>query len=150
MIPPISLHLPDGRTLRAWDFKQKKYLIIAFLDSGCDACADFLRRLVAHAPELREKNAVVLIAFLEAPPPVLTEALPAGIFAGADYSGRGARAFLGRDALSPSGLQRRGVFAADRYGELFTQWILAGHEFPPAGEIFSALAEMEIACEECG
>lgn len=142
--------MPDGRTLRAWDFKQKKYLVIAFLDSECEACAGFLGRLAAHAPKLRERNAVALVAFLEAPPPVLAEGLPAEIFAGADYSGRSARAFLGRDALSSSGLHRRGVFAADRYGELFTQWILGDHEFPPIGGILAGLAEMEIACEECG
>jgi hypothetical protein len=149
LIPPLSIHSPDGRTLRAWDFKQKNALVIAFLDSGCDLCADFLRRLAAHAPELREKNAVALAAFLESPPPVLYEVLPKGVFCGADFSGRSASAFLGRDALSPAGLRLRGVFVTDRYGELFARWTLAAHEFPPIGDIFSALTQIEIACEEC-
>lgn len=149
LIPPLSILIPDGRTLRAWDFKQKNSLVIAFLDSGCDLCADFLRRLAAHAPELREMNGVTLAAFLVSPPPILYEALPKGIFCGVDFSGRSARAFLGRDALSPTGLRLRGVFVTDRYGELFEQWILPAHDFPAIGEIFSSLTQIEFACEEC-
>lgn len=149
LIPPLSIHSPDGRTIRAWDFKQKNSLVIAFLDSGCDLCADFLRRLAAHSPEMLEKDAVALAAFLESPPPVLYEAFPKGIFCGADFSGRSARAFLGREALSPTGLRWRGVFVTDRYGELFAQWILPAHDFPPIGEVISSLAQIEIACEEC-
>lgn len=149
LIPPLSIHSPDGRIVRAWDFKQKNSLVIAFLDSGCDLCADFLRRLAAHAPDLREKNAVALVAFLESPPPILYEVLPKGIFCGADFSGRSVRSFLGRDALSPAGLRLRGIFVTDRYGELFAQWILPAHEFPPVAEIFSSLTQIEIACEEC-
>ena len=149
LIPPLSLHSPDGRTLRAWDFKQKKNLVIAFLDSGCEPCADFLRRLAAHAPELRQQNTVAFAVFLDSPPPQLFEALPGGIFTGADFPGHGVRAFLGRDALSSTGLHRRGVFVAGRYGELFAQWILPAHDFPPIGEIFSSLMQAEIACEEC-
>lgn len=149
LIPPLSIHSPNGRTLRAWDFKQKNSLVIAFLDSGCNSCADFMQRLAAHAPELREKNAVALAAFLDSPPPILYEALPKGILCGADFSGKGARAFLGSDALSTTGLRLRGVFVTDRYGELFSEWILPAHEFPPVGDIFSSLAQIEIACEEC-
>jgi hypothetical protein len=149
LIPPLSIHSPDGRTIRAWDFKQKHSLVIAFLDSGCDPCADFLRRLAAHAPELREKNAVAITAFLESPPPILYESLPKGIYCGADFSGRSAQSFLGREALSPTGLRLSGVFVTDRYGELYDQWIFPAHGFPPLGDIFSSLTQIEISCEEC-
>lgn len=149
LIPPLSIHAPDGRTIRAWDFKQKNSLVIAFLDSGCDSCADFLRRIAAHPPELREKNAVVMAAFLDSPPPILYEPLPKAILCGADFSARSARAFLGPDALAPTGLRLRGVFVTDRYGELFSQWILPAHEFPPVSALLSSLTQIEIACEEC-
>jgi hypothetical protein len=149
LIPPLSIHSMDGGTLRAWDFKQKKCLVIAFLDSGCDSCVDFFRRLAAHAPELEEKNAVALVVLLDSPSPFVFESLPRGIFCGADFSGRCAQAFLGRDVLSPGGLCRRGIFVSDRYGELFAQWSVAAHHFPAIGEVLSALTEIEIACEEC-
>lgn len=149
LIPPLSLHSPDGRTVRAWDFKQKNSLVIAFLDSGCEMCIDFLRRLAAHAPELREKNAVALAAFLESPPPILYESLPKGVLCGADFSGRSVRAFLGGDALSTNGLRLRGVFVTDRYGELFARWVIPAHDFPSMGDIFPSLTQIEIACEEC-
>jgi len=145
LIPPLTLHAPDGRTLRAADLKQKSNLVIAFLDAACDPCADFLRRLAAHAPELREANGVAIAAFLEPPPPFLYEALPRVVLTGADFPGRAARAFLGRDALSPTGLARRGVFVADRYGELFAQWPVGAHEFPALAEVFAALAQVELA-----
>ena len=149
LIPPVSIHAPDGRTIRAWDFKQKRSLAIAFLDAGCEPCADFLRCLSGHATELREKNAVAFVVFLESPPPILHESLSAGIFAGVDFPGRGVRAFLGKDTISSEGLARRGVFVVDRYGELFSEWIVPKHDFPTAGAILSALSQIEIVCEEC-
>jgi hypothetical protein len=149
LIPPLSLHTPDGGTVRAWDYKQKKNLVIAFLDSECELCEDFLRGLVARAADLREKGAVALIAFLAPPPRARTESQPKEIVAGCDMSGRGARAFLGEDAFAARGLVRGGVFVADRYGELFAQWSLAAHKFPAVEDIFTALEQIEMGCEGC-
>jgi hypothetical protein len=149
LIPPLSLHAPDGRTIRAWDFKQKKNLVIAFLDVDCALCADFLRQLAARAADLREKETVALAVFLAPPPAAVTDSLPKEIIAGCDMSGHGARAHLGDDAFSANGLVRRGVFVADRYGELFAQWPLAAHKFPALAEIFDSLDQIEMACEEC-
>jgi len=149
LIPPLSLHAPDGRTIRAWDFKQKQNLVIAFLDADCAMCADFLRQLAACADDLREKETLVLAVFLAPLPAALTDSLPKEIIAGCDMSGYGARAYLGDDAFSARGLVRRGAFVADRYGELFAQWPLAAHKFPALEEIFSSLDQIEMACEEC-
>jgi hypothetical protein len=149
LIPPLSLHVPDGHTIRAWDFKQKKNMVIAFLDADCTLCADFLPLLAARAADLREKETVALAAFLVPPPAALSDSLPKEIIAGCDMSGSGARAYLGDDAFSAHGLVRRGVFVADRYGELFAQWPLAAHKFPALEEIFSSLYQIEMACEEC-
>lgn len=149
LIPPLTLHTPDGRTLRAWDFKQKKNVVIAFLDAGCPRCEEFAQRLAAQAVAFRAKEAAALLAYLEPPPAGMSDSLPAGIFSGADMSGRAARAFLGEEALSTQGLDRRGVFVADRYGELSAQWVFEGHQFPGIPEILSSLDQMEIACDEC-
>jgi len=149
LIPPLGLHTPDGRKIHAWDFKQKKNLVIAFLDLDCAMCADFMRALASRASDLREKEAIALVVFLAPPPAAISDSLPKEIIAGCDMPGRGARAYLGDDAFSSRGLVRGGVFVADRYGELFAQWSLMGHKFPAPDEIFNALEQIEIACEEC-
>lgn len=149
IIPPLNLHTPDGRTIHACDFKQKKNLVIAFLDLDCAPCEEFFRALAARAADLREKEAVALAAFLSPPPERLTYSLPEEIIAGADVSGRGARAYLGEDAFASRGLARTGLFVPDRYGELFAQWVSAGHKFPPMEEIIGWLDYMGMASDEC-
>jgi hypothetical protein len=123
--------------------------VVVFLDAGCALCGDFLKRLAAEAARLRASEAVVLAVFLDPPAPGFSDSHPAEIIAGSDMSGRGVRAFLGDDALSSRGLGRRGVFVADRYGELFAQWILRDHEFPTIEEIFTWVDHAGIACDDC-
>ncbi len=149
LIPPLTIHTPDGRTVRAWDYKQKRNLVIAFLDTDCAPCDEFLRALAAGAAALREKDAVALVVFLEQPSPRLTDSLPPAIIVGADMPGNSARAFLGEDAFASRGFVRGGVFVTDRYGELFAQWIIERHKFPAIAEILSALDHGEMACDEC-
>lgn len=149
LIPPLTIHTPDGRTVRAWDYKQKKNLVISFLDTDCAPCEDFLRALVASAVALREKEAIALIVFLEQPARRVTDSLPPGIIVGADMPGNSARAFLGEDAFASRGFVRGGVFVTDRYGELFAQWAIERHKFPAIAEIFVALDHVEMACDEC-
>ena len=149
LVPPLTLHTPDGRTVRAWDYKQKKNLVIAFLDTDCGPCEEFLRALVANAAELRDKAAVALVVFLEQPARRVTDSLPPGIIVGADMPGNSARAFLGDDAFASRGFVRGGVFVTDRYGELFAQWTIERHKFPAIAEILAALDHVEMACDEC-
>ena len=149
LVPPLTIHTPDGRTVRAWDYKQKKNLVIAFLDTDCGPCEEFLHVLVTNAPELRDKAAVALIVFLEQPARRVTDSLPPGIIVGADMPGNSARAFLGEDTFASRGFVRGGVFVTDRYGELFAQWTTERHKFPSIAEILSALDHVEIACDEC-
>jgi peroxiredoxin len=149
LVPPLSLHTPDGRNVHVWDFKQKKNLLVVFLDADCALCADFLRRLATQAARLRTSEAVVLAVFLEPPAPGFFDSHSPEIIAGSDMSGRGVQAFLGDDALSSRGLARRGVFVADRYGELFAQWFLRDHEFPTIDEIFTWVEHAVIACDGC-
>jgi thiol-disulfide isomerase/thioredoxin len=149
LVPPLTIHTPDGRTVRAWDYKQKKNLVIAFLNTDCEPCEEFLRTLAASAAALREKDAVALVVFLEQPARRLTDSLPPGIIVGADMPGKPARAFLGEDTFASRGFVRGGVFVTDRYGELFAQWIVERYKFPAIAEILKALDLVEMACDEC-
>ena len=147
LIPPITAHTAAGRTVRAWDFKQKKNLIIAFLDAGCPATAKFLRELAGQAARMVELETQALIIFSELPPASLAEISPKEIILAADMSGRAARAFLGKDALAYGGPATWGIFVTDRYGELYAQWSGgASASLPAPGEVFSWLLRIEIAC----
>jgi peroxiredoxin len=151
LLPPLTLRTTAGSVVRAWDFKQKRNLVIAFLHAGCARCEEFMRRLADGAAELAERNAVALIVLPETPSAAFAETLPPAILLGAELSGHAARAYLGEEAFSSNGLERVGVFVADRYGELFAQWVVASEEGLPAfAELRRRLAQMEIACEGCG
>lgn len=149
LIPPLTIRTPDGHAVRAWDFKQKKNLVIAFLDAGCDVCEGFLKTLAQRSSDLKEKEAVVLAVFLEPTPIGLTHGMPPEIILGSDVSGRSIRRFLGDGAIAPRSREGRGVFVTDRYGELSALWIVQQHEFPAVSEIFASLERISIACEEC-
>src|SRR5574340_1683705 len=92
LIPPLALIDAHGRTVRAWDFKQSKNLVIAFLDADCATCRQFVDELTKHSVEVRDKDAVVLLAFPKVPLPSRDSPLPPGFIAGIDVGGRGAQA----------------------------------------------------------
>lgn len=149
LVPPLTLHTPHGRTVQAWDFKQRKNLVIAFLDTRCALCEAFIGSLASSVEMMREQEAVALLTFPGESFSELSRALPPEIIAGCDVEGRGVRLFLGEEEVSAQKRHRRGVFLTDRYGELSALWIVAGHEFPRMEEIRSSLDLVEIACEEC-
>ena len=151
IIPPLTARAADGRTVRAWDYKQKKSLVIAFLHAGCAPCDALLEKLAARAPDLAEREAVVLAVYDRVPQPRAAADLPPQIVLAADMSGRSQRAYLGKDAFGPAGQARVGVFVADRYGELYAQWESSTDDgLPGAGEALEWLAQIQVACEECG
>jgi peroxiredoxin len=153
MIPPVTARTADGRVVQAWDWKQKRSLLIAFLHADCAECEAFLARVKAEAPRLAELEATALIVLPEPPPARLADAMPPHVVLAADISGRSQRAFLGKDALDTSRQARAssvGVFVTDRFGELHAQWC-GGHEsLPGVPDAFSWLHQVQIACEECG
>lgn len=150
LIPPLTLRTPQGHTVHAWDFKQNRNLVIAFLDVGCPMCEAFAQMLASHAADLHEKEAVALLVFAETPSPLLPDFAASEIIVGSDVSGHGIGMFLGEHMVSDGGLRQRGVFVTDRYGELAAQWVVGAHEFPGIEEILSSLNLVEIACDECG
>jgi hypothetical protein len=149
VIPALTARTAAGETVRAWDFKQKKNLLIAFLHSDCPQCASFAAHLTSRADELVEREAVALLVGLK--PPRETGRASPHIIPAWDPTGRAAQDYLGPDALGSSGLARVALFVADRYGELFAQWKARDAEgFPPIAEAFKWLSHTQILCEECG
>ncbi len=146
LIPPVTARAADGAIVRAWDYKQKRNLVIAFLHSDCARCETWLAQLAARAADLSEREATGLIIYPETPPRaagILTEP----IIAAADVTGHSQRAFLGREAFAPAGQDRVGVFVTDRYGELYSQWVARDADGLPApAEILSALWQIQVAC----
>lgn len=67
IIPPLTLHALSGCTVRAWDFMQKKNLVVAFLGADCAECAKYVRCIAAHAVDRCEREGVALLAFLKVP-----------------------------------------------------------------------------------
>ena len=146
VIPPLTARTPDGRIVRAWDYKQKRPLVIAFLHSDCPQCAGWLEQLAARAAELAEREAIALVIYAETPPRKAAELAPP-LIAASDSAGHSHRAFLGREAFGPAGLDRVGVFVTDRYGELFGQWVgRDAEELPAQNEILDTLSVIQIIC----
>jgi hypothetical protein len=146
VIPPLTARTAEGKAVRAWDYKQKRPLVIVFLHAGCSNCESWLGQFAVRAADLADREAVVLVIYAELPPRI-NETLPPPLISAADTTGRSQRAFLGRQAFGPSGLDRVGVFVTDRYGELFEQWVAkdAG-ELPIPGEILGILHVIQIIC----
>jgi len=139
LIPALTARTSAGQIVRAGDYRQKKNLVLVFLHADCPRCDDFLGKLASRAAQLSEREAVALVVFPQ--PPARA----------ADMSGRSQRAYLGSEAFGPAGQQRRGVFIADRYGELYAQCVAREEEdLPGTGEVLEWLAQIERAGEECG
>jgi hypothetical protein len=146
LVPPITARTAEGAIVRAWDFKQKRNLVIAFLHADCTRCEAWLAHLATRAADLSEREAVGLVIYAETPPRA-AGMLPQPMIAAADVTGRSQRTFLGREAFGPAGLDRVGVFVTDRYGELYAQWIATdASELPAPGEILSTLWQIQVAC----
>lgn len=149
-IPALTLRTPDGRTVSAWDFKQKRNRVIALLRADSPGTWDFVNQIVAHAEDWKQKDAIGLVVFSKPPAAGMPKNLPPEIITGTDASGRSIVRYLGTEALGPNGQVRQGVFVADRYGELYAQWIVEKDgELPRMSAILKALEQIEIACEEC-
>jgi len=148
LIPPLTARTAAGEVVRAWDYKQKKSLLIAFLHADCPQCKNFSARLAFRAADLLERDSVALVIFLEAPRWGI-ETSPSVVLA-SETTGRAAQDYLGNDAFGPQGLARVGLFVADRYGELFAQWEARDAEgLPPIAEALKWLAHTQMGCEEC-
>jgi peroxiredoxin len=145
LIPALTARTPAGATVRAWDYKQKKSLLIAFLHADCPLCQAFAARVASRSGEFMERDSVALLISLEQPrwgvdgsPPVVLAS---------DTNGRAAQEYLGTDVFGPLGLARVGLFITDRYGELFAQWEARDADgLPPLAEAFKWLTHTQLGC----
>ncbi len=146
VIPPITARTSEGATVRAWDYKQKRNLVIAFLHADCGRCAEWLAQLAMRAAVLAEHQATALIISCEIPSPSALP-LPSPFIAATDTPGNSQRAFLGRNAFGPTGLDCVGAFVTDRYGELYAQWVVRDAlELPAPEEILGTLWQIQNTC----
>lgn len=153
MIPPVTARTAEGRVVQAWDWKQKRSLLIAFLHAECGECETFLARLKQEAVRLAELEAIALVVLPGPPPARLADGLPPQVVLAADVGGRSQRAFLGKDAVDTSRQSQAtsvGVFVTDRFGELAAQWCCGHDALPGLPDALGWLHQVQIACEECG
>ena len=145
LIPPLTVRTAAGDTVRAWDYKQKKSLLIAFLHADCPLCQAFAARLASRNAEFVERDSVALLISLE-PPRWGVQTTPQVVLA-SDTNGRAAQEYLGTDSFGPMGLARVGLFIADRYGELFAQWEARDADgLPPLADAFKWLTHTQLGC----
>ena len=145
LIPPLTARTATGDTVRAWDYKQKKSLLIAFLHADCPLCQAFVARLASRNAEFVERDSAALLVSLE-PPRWGVQATPQVVVV-SDTNGRAAQDYLGTDAFGPMGLARVGLFIADRYGELFAQWEARDADgLPPLADAFKWLKHTQLGC----
>jgi hypothetical protein len=146
LIPALTARTADGNVVRAWDFKQKRNLVVAFLHADCVRCDAWLAQLATRAAELSEREAVGLVIYAETPPRT-SESLASPLIAATDSTGRSQQAFLGREAFGPAGLDRVGAFVTDRYGELYGEWFARdASELPALDEVVSTLWQIQVVC----
>lgn len=149
-IPALTFRTFDGHTVSAWDFKQRRNRVIAVLRADSPKSWEFLKQLVAHAADWKEKEAVGLVVFQKVPLTGLPGVTPPEVIVGTDTTGSSIVRYLGAEALADDELQIQGVFVADRYGELYAKWIVEKNgNLPTIPEILKALEQIEIGCEEC-
>jgi peroxiredoxin len=145
LIPPLTARTLTGGTVRAWDYKQKKSLLIAFLHADCPMCQAFVERLVSRTSEFAERDSVAFLVTLDAPRWGV-QPTPQVILA-TDTNGRVAQEYLGEDVFGPQGLARVGLFITDRYGELYAQWESRDADgFPPVTDAFKWLTHTQLGC----
>lgn len=145
LIPPLTARTAAGDTVRAWDYKQKKSLFIAFLHADCPLCKAFVERLASRNAELLERDSAALLVSLE--PPRWGVQTPPQVVVASDTNGRAAQDYLGADVFGPMGLARVGLFITDRYGELFAQWEARDADgLPPLADAFKWLTHTQLGC----
>jgi hypothetical protein len=145
LVPPLTVRTPAGDTIRAWDYKQKKSLLIAFLHAECPLCQAFAARLVSRSDEFRERDSAALLISVE-PPRWGAEPTSHVVF-GVDRNGRSAQEYLGSDAFGPMGLSHVALFIADRYGELYAQWESRDADgLPPLVDALKWLTHTQLGC----
>ncbi len=126
-LPGFALHSAAGATVRLWDFKQRRPLLITLMHGAdCPACRAWLAVLARERARLDEARAAVLVL---APEPVeRLRALQAELDLPFTLLARDARATA---AYLPAPGTGVALYAADRYGECVGAWQAADADALP-------------------
>ena len=145
LVPPLTARTPAGETVRAWDYKQKKSLLIAFLHAECPLCQAFAARVASRNDEFKERDSLALLISVERPRWGVEPA--PHVVLGVDTNGRAAQEYLGADAFGPVGLNHVALFVTDRYGELYAQWESRDADgLPTLADALKWLAHTQLGC----
>jgi hypothetical protein len=146
LIPPFLARTPDGTSVNAWDYRQKRNLCIVFLHAECAACAGYIERLACRAADFAEREAVTPIVLPKLP--LAGSSLPPPLLLVADPTGKAHTSYFGRKAPATPGAGPVGVFLADLYAQLSMQWLIdEACELPSPEEILTRLLETQRAAD---
>jgi hypothetical protein len=144
LIPSLLARAPDGTSVNAWDYRQKRNLCIVFLHAECAACAGYIERLARRAADFAECDAVTLVVLPKLPLP--GSSLPNPLLLVADPTGKAHASYFGKKAAATTDAAPVGIFLADRYAQLSMQWVIdEACELPSPEEILTALLQTQRA-----
>lgn len=129
-----------GRPVRAWDFRHRRALVLAFLHADCAACEAYGRDLAAVREDLSGAGAEARAVLPAGTSGDGEGALPALI----DETGRAVRRFLEAPEAVPL------VLLIDRFGAAWRSYPSPGHDFPSTDEVVASLWHVATMCPECG
>ncbi|MFH0877780.1 MAG: redoxin domain-containing protein [Candidatus Omnitrophota bacterium] len=146
LIPLFHCLARDGQYFDSSDFKRKRNLVIYLLTHPT---LDFLLSLEEVQGSLREQNAEVLVVTQRSVPEIQNlhsqHRLTYWILSDEE------RGVLGRFVQAADQEKVAALFIADKFGEVFFQYIVADvADLPPYGDIAQSLAFIQSQCPECG
>ncbi|HEX8035628.1 MAG TPA: redoxin domain-containing protein [Ktedonobacterales bacterium] len=164
-LPTFSLEDAGGRTIRLWDYKQRRPVLLAFVHAtDCACCRVWLRSLLDRQAQLHELRVVTLVVVPE--PAERLDALQAELGSVASMLSDAERAVTARyiptaptagsvaqftrpKTATASLRQPVGLYAADRYLHCLGRWFAEDADtLPPLDE---PLSEIAFATQEgCG
>lgn len=164
-LPSFSLEDASGRTIRLWDYKQRRPVLLAFVHAGeCPCCRAWLATLVERRVLLDELRVVTLVVVPE--PVERLGALQAELSAVATVLSDAERAVAARyiptslaaalvdgtahpDRATEAVGQLVGLYATDRYLHCLGRWF--GHDADTLPSLDEPLGEIAFAMQEgCG
>jgi peroxiredoxin len=148
MLPDVAMTATDGRVVSLGDYRHRKHLVvILFPDPPVTSGIPLLRSLSSRYAEFQEENAEILAVFPAVPPsppdPAVPDLCPFPVLEDRD----GALS-VALPEQRVTGIPRTTVYVADRYGEIFRSFDVAGGNPFPIGEILSWLRFLERLCPE--
>jgi peroxiredoxin len=149
MMPDLDLTGPGGRPVRISDYRQRKNLVLLFMDGAGLGARRLLRGLAFRHEELvREDTEVMAVSLGPEGIPELPEPFAGGppFRVLADDEG-GAHRAVG--ASPRDGEEGTSLFILDRYGQIFAAYGPGGRApIPPLGEILDWVRFIESECPE--